>query len=111
MFIIVSTSKFCIFLTFPTNSISTLMLRHVYSLPGDYTGNENNNAGGMPDLSATFDPWMECISIFMHPSYVIGHCVSAVGHAWPMLFNRLKDLDIDPVYVCHYRGNRCHGYQ
>ena len=44
------------------------------------------------------DPWVKCIAIFMSGSFVGGRCLSAVAHAWPILFSRLQALwaHVDP---------------
>jgi uncharacterized membrane protein YgcG len=39
------------------------------------------------------NPWLECMSVFMHPDFVVGRCPTAVSHAWPILFARLRDLE------------------
>ena len=43
--------------------------------------------------SAAESPWVECISVFMHPDFVTGKCPTAVSHAWPILYARLRELE------------------
>ena len=65
--------------------------------------NENSGGGGgggepAGDL-AELDPWVRCISVFMSCNFVMGHCPTAVSHAWPLLFARLQALwpNVDPA--------------
>ena len=57
------------------------------------------NPGVHDDRFSSYDPWMESMSIFMSPDYVMGYCVTAVSHAWPILFTRLQALyiHVDPL--------------
>ena len=63
------------------------------------------SAAGFRDMRETttlgptvFDPWIECMSIFMSQEYVVGKCQTAISSTWPLLFNRLKVLyiHVDP---------------
>lgn len=48
----------------------------------------DNGGSGM----SAFDSWILSIAIFMQRDYVVGHCSTAVQHAWPHLFARLQAI-------------------
>jgi hypothetical protein len=51
----------------------------------------DNGSSGTGGMSA-FDSWILSIAIFMQRDYVVGHCSTAVQHAWPHLFARLQAI-------------------
>ena len=67
----------------------------------DYNDNSNSGSGAGSSGNSTYgiDPWVEFISICMHPDYVLGQCPMAVQYAWPTLYTRLQVLcgPLDPV--------------
>jgi len=54
-------------------------------------GGGDSGVGGSAGMSA-FDSWILSIAIFMQRDYVVGHCSTAVQHAWPYLFTRLQAI-------------------
>ena len=48
------------------------------------------NDVGMP--GKVYDPWVTCITSFMHYDYVTGQCHTAIASAWPLLYSRLNAL-------------------
>jgi len=45
--------------------------------------------------SSAFDSWIHSIAIFMRQQFIVGHCVTAVQHAWPHLFTRLSAIQMN----------------
>jgi len=64
---------------------------------GGGSGGGVADSGTVTLSSSAFDSWIHSIAIFMRKQYVVGHCVTAVQHAWPHLFTRLCAIQMDPL--------------
>ena len=70
----------------------------IWTSAGYHDMNDNSGGSHFGSSSNRFEAWIECMSIFMHHEYVMGHCPTAVNSAWPILYGRLQALftHVDP---------------